>query len=565
MSEQDRSAEARIERTRRPMDTTNADELPGEAAAPLDARLGRVSTGSVDGQVAWLQRLPVAQQQRMVARIGRVQGNRHVQRLVAAIGQPPAGVTVQRATPDRPAPPGVKDSSARFGGDPPFERIAAGAEKLKPGSTGIPVVKLQQALNDLGFLPPLQVNGTFDAKTATSLKLFQASEGNLDITGELDKYTIKALNANFDTREPYVANATFDRRKPTKGTRTLSAGERRAVLEAMVPRRGVGGAPSVFKEEVDGKKYGDRIRAALTTVIAALHKELFADKKPLRADPARNFHPWSVLEKTAKASKDVTDAVYGTYAKGPRMTAAAGNFVDQWEDELTRNAALDEPEKKAKATEKVWYLIDSNLDAINRRHGAVPSDTAEKAILTPIVASFVDTPAKVQRLLELDIGWEGAQLEGVVYLQRFKQQGAGATAAERKRDADAKNRKQLWELFHVCIHEYIHSLAHPAYKAYAHSFYATDKTRYNTLIEGMDDFFTLNVRTTVVVNDALRKQVEGPFYDAAAAVPEVSVGVYPSHAQAEQVVSIVGIRNAAAAYFQGKTKLIGKPTTLADI
>ena len=160
----------------------------------------------------------------------------------------------------------------------------------------------------------------------------------------------------------------------------------------------------------------------------------------------------------------------------------------------------------------------------NNKHSAIPSATKEKAILDPIVESLIDTPAKVQTLLEIDIGWEGAQLEGVVYLQRYKQNN------------DAANRAQLWELFHTCIHEYLHSLTHPKFQAYAQTFRAKgDNTRYNTLIEGMNDFFTENVRKTVKIDDALRKKVEGPYYDSKAPVPTVNPGIYPSIAQAEQV------------------------------
>jgi hypothetical protein len=150
----------------------------------------------------------------------------------------------------------------------------------------------------------------------------------------------------------------------------------------------------------------------------------------------------------------------------------------------------------------------------------------------------------VRRLLELDIGWEGAQLEGVVYLQRYKH------------DTDEENRGQMWELFHTCIHEYIHSLADPKFQTYARKL---DSVRYNTLIEGFDDFFTETVRKTIVVDTALRKKIEGPYYDATAPMPTVSPGIYPSIAQAEQVVSIVGIRNAEAAYFKGDVGKIGGP------
>jgi len=149
-------------------------------------------------------------------------------------------------------------------------------------------------------------------------------------------------------------------------------------------------------------------------------------------------------------------------------------------------------------------------------------------------------------MLDLDIGWEGAELEGVVYLQRFKE----ATAD--------KNREQLWTLFHTCIHEYMHSLTHPDYQKYAEGFQSKgDEARYNTLIEGMDEFFTETVRKTVAVTPALRTQVEGPYYDVKASPPTIDPAVYPSIAQAEQVVSIVGVRNAEVAYFKGEVKKIG--------
>jgi hypothetical protein len=67
------------------------------------------------------------------------------------------------------------------------------------------------------------------------------------------------------------------------------------------------------------------------------------------------------------------------------------------------------------------------------------------------------------------------------------------------------------------------------------------------------------VRKTIVVDTALRKKIEGPYYDAGEPAPAASFGIYPSIAQAEQVVSIVGIRNAEAAYFKGDVSKIGGP------
>jgi hypothetical protein len=115
----------------------------------------------------------------------------------------------------------------------------------------------------------------------------------------------------------------------------------------------------------------------------------------------------------------------------------------------------------------------------------------------------------------------------------------------------------MWDLFQTCIHEYIHTLAHTDYQTWAQSFAtAGDATRYNTLIEGFCDFFTLNVRKAMTIDAPIAAQVEGPYANGNPPAPDNS-GVYPSHAQAEQVVSIVGIKNAQAGYFGGQTKLMG--------
>lgn len=459
--------------------------------------------------------------------------------LQAGHGNASVARMIARATAELERPPADKDESARFGGDQRLEKIEAGTDQLADGARGLQVVKLQQALVDAGYaLPKHGVDGKFGPETESVLKRFQ-SDAKVPPTGKLDQATLDALNKKYDTRQPYIDNATYDPADPR--TRALSADEKAGVHDAMVPK-GKPGAPRTFQEEVGGKKYGDRMREKLDKVIKGLHKDLFEDKKDLRADPAKNFHAWSTLEGPAAAAKQVTDAVYGSYATAPPMTHAAGNLVDQWEDELVRNAALGDADKKAKARDKVVYLISANCADVNELHSANPSGPQELAILNPIIDGFVDTDAKVQVLLETDIGWEGAQLDGTVYLQRFKQ------------DTDEKNRAQLWELFHTCIHEYLHTLAHGDYKAWAATL---DPTREHTLVEGFCDFFTLNVRKTVTVDGALRAKVEGPYHDAAAPLPAVRSGVYPSHAQAEQVVSIAGVRNAAAAYFLGEVDKLG--------
>jgi peptidoglycan hydrolase-like protein with peptidoglycan-binding domain len=440
----------------------------------------------------------------------------------------------------------TKADSARFENDDHLANVKGGTETVGRGGRGLTVTKLQQALIDLGYkLPKYGVDGKFEGETKAAVVKFQTDHG-LNPSGELDQATMDALHTAYDTRKPYVDNATFDPAKP--GVRNLSADDKKAVDDAMVP---TGAAGHNFQETIatNPKPYGERIKERLNALIASLHKELYADKVGLRADPNKNFHEWSAMEGAALGAKQVTDAMYGTYATAPPMTHAGGNFLDQWEDEEQRNSKLKPDQKKGKAREKVQYLIDSNCAGINKEHDAVSSAPQESAILDPIKDELVDSDAKVQKLLEIDVGWEGAQLEGTVYLQRYK------SADPDKDTAKEANRVQMWELFHTCIHEYLHTLAHADYHAWAET---KDKTRYNTLVEGFCDFFTLNVRSTLAPDPALVATVEGPYANGKP-VPTVKSGVYPSHQQAEQVVSIVGIKNAQAGYFQGDVKAMGGP------
>lgn len=527
-----------------------AERRRSTSVHPVAASSERDTAGSATAAAARALARPPAHG--MLLRLQREHGNRYVNRILGRAPSAWAG-TLSRQS-GRSLRIALKDDSARFEGDKKLGDISAGSAKLAKGARGLQVTKLQQALVDLGYLPAAAVDGKFEGQTFTALKKFQ-SDKSIPDSGELDAATMTELHKAYDTRKPYVDQAKHDPALP--GTHTLSATDKAGARNAMVPAPTVGG-PSTFTEDLGPPKgkYGPRMLARLTTVITDLHKELFQDKQPLRADPAKNFHDWSVLEAPALAAKKVVDALYSSNYGGPAakppMTHAGGNLIDQWEDEVAANSVMTPTQKKDKARGKVWYLINSNCEVINTEHSAVPSAATEKSLLTPIVETFVSDAAKVQTMLDLDIGWEGAQLEGKVYLQRFKSTDPNAGKAKEA------NRVQMWELFHTCIHEYLHTLAHGNFNTWAQTFMATgDVTRYNTLTEGFCDFFTLNVRKTVAPA-AVQAMVEGPYANGKPP-PVVRPGVYPSHAQAEQVVSIVGIKNAQRAYFGGETKLMGGP------
>lgn len=440
-----------------------------------------------------------------------------------------------------------KTAAARLKGDNDLKPIFDGTATVKQGDRGLNVTKLQQALVDMGYeLPNFGVDGKFEGETLAALQSFQNDAG-VPETGELDQDTIKKMDTRFDTRADYLKAASdFDATTPLKGTRVLSSDDKDNALEALKPQPAVAGA--VF-DPADAVAYSTEIKTKLGTLIPHFHKELYTDKKPLRTDPGTNFQQDSDLEGAANAGKEVTDTVYGNLNKGPVFEMGV-NLIDQWEDEETINAGLSDGEKKTKAEHKVKYLIDANCGDINSKYNANPSDTEEALALEAVIESFIDDKAKVQIMLDIETGWEGAQLLGTQYLQLYKEPTVEA------------NRLKMWELFHVSIHEYIHTLAAPQYNQWAESLGGSQE---HTLVEGFCDFFTMNVRAEHPPSTlaALQPQVEGSFHDATTPQPipsadDIDVGVYSSNEEAERMVGIIGIKNAQLGYFQGAVDLMGK-------
>ena len=426
----------------------------------------------------------------------------------------------------------------RFENDPLLEEIAAGTRVIKNGDKGRAVTKLQVALLDLGYLKKGKyVDGDFQEITEKALKKYQAASG-VSHTGEFDTATLDSLRAKFESRAPYVALAKESR----KGVHALEDYEKAQAIQALSPQE----PGATFVEEVAGEKYGAKIEKRLSEVITEFHASAKAHEAK-RADPDKNFHKWKDLEGPCQAAKTVTDKVYGSYQTMPAFSAGEGTLVDYFEDQMEKNKNLKPDEKKNRADNLVRYMIMAGCAEINELHNADVDGAAETAILDPIVASFIDTDAKVQIMLDIKADWPGVRRDDTMFLQRYKA------------DTDEQNRIDLWSLFHTGIHEYIHTLVHGDYYKWAKSLGGGKK---HTLVEGFCEFFTLNVRSQLAIDQTLQKKVEGDFFNDKVAPPSnadgsSNIGVYDAHAQAEQVVSIVGIRNAQEAYFNGETDKMG--------
>ena len=435
------------------------------------------------------------------------------------------------------------ERSARITGDADMTPFLLAPLTLRMGSSGISVTKLQQALIDMGYTIPGDSMGDFDQATASALIEFQI-DARLPATGTLDRATMVAMDQRFDTRQDYLRAADeFDPANRLNGLRILSETERSEALKALNPKASAAGKSF---DPANGPAYVKEIKEGLGSRIASLHDEVYASQKDKRKAPAKNFHKAQNLEGAANAGKKVTDEVYGDLAKGPEFKMGT-NLIDQWKNEEDSLQKLSDADKKTKAKYLVEYLIESDLRDINMKYNASSSDAEVAKLLAPVIDSFIDTDTKVKLLNEIDIGWPGAQANGVQYLQIFK---------DPKKEA---NRLRLWSIFHTSIHEYLHSLAHPTFKSWVKQ---SNYDQGHALSEGFCDFFTLNVRAKFPPANlkSVQKEVEGDYFNANKPVPDLGkldVGVYGAHEQAERMVGVIGIRNAQLGYFQGLTRLMG--------
>ncbi len=463
----------------------------------------------------------------------------------------PASPSAPAAEADDPAKVGEAslttgpNASPRFGRDKNFAGLLAGTQYLRKGASGTTVTKLQQALLDLGFtLPKYGVDGQFGEETDAAVRAFQGSK-SLKVDGVVGPDTSKALDMAFATYQPYATMAkqvvpgTGD---PLAGTRKLSDKDRKDINSALSLNKP--GEVGEFKPSIGGLSYHDRLRTAMNAATDEAKAKLVTGKDDKHGDP-KNLYDWKTLEDVAVLSKRETDKVFGGYASKPALKSGV-NLKDQWEEQTAKEAKMGDPEKLAVAKELSEYFLQTRQQVLDvRREHHAGNRAKEKGIEETVATEH--SAARRDEMVAIERNWPGeaSPAKGEVRMQRLK----GATTKEQRNDQ--------WRFFQTFIHEYLHLETHPRYFAYAESL-SGDKD--NALAEGMTDVFTRTVWSNVVFDKTMRQQIEGPLFDEKdpfdAAKPSALKG-YKSLTRAEEAMSIAGFHNVAAAYFLGRTDLIG--------
>lgn len=457
-------------------------------------------------------------------------------------------------------------SAIRFNTDPELVAVAEGKKTLASGDKGIAVTKVQRALVELGR--SVSVSGTLDAGTMTALKAFQHAKG-LGETGSIDKSTMLALDAAFIdySAEGKLLKGLKPSSKPTEGkpydvgkapkellagTHVPDAAERGALSDALStetkadPRTG---APPTFVDVVNGQKYGDRIEAAVNKVIDGQ----LAWAQPMENDrKAGHLYDWGDIEKVGVQSKNTTDASFGSYATGKplKATGVDAKIKDAWEFK-EKQLAADPGAAGDAATWRVTKILDGHaaISAIDAEHGAVQSRVAEKAIVDPLRTKIAT--ARKADLVLIHKAWPAFASGNDVFIQRIEKHDAKGGFDK------AEGRTYMWKTFQTIIHEYIHTLEHPAHKSYRSTLPA-QKGGF-TLREGTTDYFTkIAYNNTDRTDPTLRVNIEGPFHEAAVVHPVPALTTYRESVNAERAAGIVGLPNLCGAFFLGQVELIGK-------
>jgi hypothetical protein len=271
------------------------------------------------------------------------------------------------------------------------------------------------------------------------------------------------------------------------------------------------------------------------------------DKARDHKDPKKLFS-LDIAAQIGKQSKHAVDGVYGHWAAHKEFVPGT-TLQDKFEVETAKIDSMTPDERFQLAKDRLDYLwrTSDEVAALNDKWGVDRKRTAEQAdvdsVLEAVTRDFVEDLLAIQR------AWPGSSRQGAAFMQLFK----GKTKAG--------NRTRRWRMFSTLVHEYLHTLANPAWLTFRSKVRDQDRDKGHTLQEGVTEFLTVNVLSVVnPAEPALRKAVEGDDYDEDADPPDTihrSGGYQAAADRAEKLVSVVGVHNLYAAYFVGQTQLVG--------
>jgi peptidoglycan hydrolase-like protein with peptidoglycan-binding domain len=461
------------------------------------------------------------------------------------------------------------DSAARGEGEHPW---------LRAGATGDAVAELQTLLNAAGTAgTPLTVTSRFDRATLAVVRQFQQDTGIAEdgVAGPHTWEALDRLSAPGTAEDVSSGGADFfantrrigppapaDPAAPAPPEPTVDVTELHGDLN---PTEGGG-------EEWDGRR--DRaLRAQLKTdLLAALQAHLDANTPHMRdmeaAKAAGNVLSTQEREGAGAAAKRTADAVFGNLASAAVLTTpqaharaafrfqAGVNLLDASDSAVRRPDPRDLAEWMSD-TDDTATDVQSDHHFNRRRRGQ-----GEGAFFDQVLREFIGTGSNRADLRRYDrfgfaFSIEGPRVLSQVAVVASDEFTADVPAAGGPSDAE---RAERWATWKILVHEYFHTLAHPAFNRAARD--------NRVLTEGFCEFFTKAVldgagaiaAAQADADPALRIEVEGGDFAGfnPAFVSDYSPGSYEEYLSgAESIAGQVGAEGMGAAFFLGHVELIG--------
>lgn len=427
----------------------------------------------------------------------------------------------------------------------------------------------QEAARDSARELDLETSDAANAATHT------ANKERIDADNTHRFITVTILDVALSGIGAATALATPKADLPAQVTKLTAAQETEAqeAIKPTVVATPPGVAKPTFVKKIPGEalEYKDKLMARAPKKVDEAWNGL-AKNRQAADHVTKNLHPLSELEVIANAAKTEVDLVFGDYKKAPAFTAdkfdAAGKLVtrgtihDVWQSEEAKKLA-DPAHEQGSAEFWMFYLLqnDGEVKAINFKHNARPSLKEDHTPLNPEATDLAAAanarlaiPAEVTRLFQIGRAWDAFNQSGQVSVQTFR----GKT----ERD----DRVFLWDMFFTLLHEYLHSLSAKRYRDLETKLGGEATDPGNTLIEGVDSYFTEIVWTHArpraslkAVRDLVEPEYvkKGRPFDASL-LPLMPHRRYANYDKAAKLVSIVGIKNLYAAYFLGNVEAIGQ-------
>jgi hypothetical protein len=387
-----------------------------------------------------------------------------------------------------------------------------------------------------------------------------------ELNERLARFKVDRVEETLNAAGFSLATTVMTKAELETAAKPLTPADKAAAKAALKPPPATtsAGVPIPFTDTVNYEADLDKLLADL---IKGYYAKLVKDKGAVEhADPTK-VYDLTLFETIGRASKAVTDEVFGKYKRGSELkaddpvTGLRGNIHDFWQEMEDKQKGMSPDERQAEARDHLNYLLGANRQVrdLNEKYHAAPEfDDARNPLNdeAKIQEKLADKykVSHTTEMLHIRRGWlaaaEGAT--GDIHVQLF-----------RKKAGD-EERRYFWERFLVLIHEYLHTLVHGDYRAYAVSF-GPNSIEYNALMEGMD-----SVLTEIVWHHAqkrakdkdIRDRVEGPTYSKLKFDPDMLPAGrdkrYRSYDQAQELVRAVGLENVYLAYFFGDVSRIGK-------